>query len=163
MVHFLVVLGHQQPPDWSQNYINGWVQDFMLMHWSYDSPALSRRYMIYVMVLQYYCTMAMTFVCNVSFIINMINWIRTCLSTGHNSKRSTKTRYIWRHFTMMTSSNGNIFRVTGPLWGESTGHRWIPLTKANDAELWCFVWYAPEQTVEMVAIWDAITFIVTSQ
>ena len=27
---------------------------------------------------------------------------------------------------MMTSSNGNIFRVTGPLWGESTGHRWLP-------------------------------------
>ena len=27
---------------------------------------------------------------------------------------------------MLTSSNGNIFRVTGPLWGESTGHRWFP-------------------------------------
>ena len=27
---------------------------------------------------------------------------------------------------MMTSSDGNIFRVTGPLWGEFTGHRWIP-------------------------------------
>ena len=68
---------------------------------------------------------------------------------------------------MMMSSNGNIFRVTGPLWGESTGHRWIPLPKANDAELWCFVWYAPEQTVEqtveMVAIWNAITLIVISQ
>ena len=38
----------------------------------------------------------------------------------------------------MTSSNGNIFRVTGPLWGESTGDRWIPLTKASDAELWWF-------------------------
>ena len=25
---------------------------------------------------------------------------------------------------MMTSSNGNIFRVTGPLWGESTGDQW---------------------------------------
>ena len=39
---------------------------------------------------------------------------------------------------MMTSSNGNIFRVTGPLCGEFTGDRWIPLTKASDAELWCF-------------------------
>ena len=29
-------------------------------------------------------------------------------------------------------------RVTGPLWGESTGHRWIPLIKATDAERWCF-------------------------
>ena len=32
----------------------------------------------------------------------------------------------------MTSSNGNIFRVTGPLCGEFTGHRWIPLTKASE-------------------------------
>ena len=30
---------------------------------------------------------------------------------------------------MMTSSNGNIFRVTGPLCGEFTGPRWIPHTK----------------------------------
>ena len=37
---------------------------------------------------------------------------------------------------MMTSSNGNIFRVTGPLCGEFTSHRWIPHTKASDAELW---------------------------
>ena len=44
---------------------------------------------------------------------------------------------------MMTSSNGNIFRVTGPFWGEFTSHRWIPLTKASDAELWCFLWSAP--------------------
>ena len=39
---------------------------------------------------------------------------------------------------MMTSSNGNIFRVTGPLWGEFTGHRWIPRTTASDAEFWYF-------------------------
>ena len=26
---------------------------------------------------------------------------------------------------MMMPSNGNIFRVTGPLWGESTGHRHV--------------------------------------
>ena len=44
---------------------------------------------------------------------------------------------------MMTSSNGNIFRVTGPLCGEFTGPRWIPRTKASDAELWCFLWSAP--------------------
>ena len=40
---------------------------------------------------------------------------------------------------MMTSSNGNIFRVTGHLCGEFTGPRWIPHTKANDAELWCLL------------------------
>ena len=30
---------------------------------------------------------------------------------------------------MMTSSNGNIFPVTGLLCGEFAGHRWIPLTQ----------------------------------
>ena len=40
---------------------------------------------------------------------------------------------------MMTSSNWNIFRVTDPLCGEFTGHRWIPRTKASDAELWRFL------------------------
>ena len=39
---------------------------------------------------------------------------------------------------MMTSSTGNIFRVTGLLCGEFTGHRWIPRTKVSDAKLWCF-------------------------
>ena len=29
----------------------------------------------------------------------------------------------------MTSSNGNIFHVTGHLWGEFTGHQWIPHTR----------------------------------
>ena len=45
---------------------------------------------------------------------------------------------------MMTSSNENIFRVTGHLCGEFTGPRWIPRTKASDAELWCFLWFASE-------------------
>ena len=35
----------------------------------------------------------------------------------------------------MTSSNGNIFRVTGSLCGELTGHRRISLAKANAAGL----------------------------
>ena len=33
-----------------------------------------------------------------------------------------------------------------PLWGETTGHRWIPLTKASNVGLWCFLWCVPEQT-----------------
>ena len=36
---------------------------------------------------------------------------------------------MWDHVCMMSSSNGNIFRVTGPLWGKSIGHRWITLTR----------------------------------
>ena len=44
---------------------------------------------------------------------------------------------------MLTSSNVNIFRVTGPIRGEFTGHRWIPYAQASGAELWCFLWSAP--------------------
>ena len=40
---------------------------------------------------------------------------------------------------MMTSSNGDIFRITDHLCGEFTGHQWIPYTKASDVELWCFL------------------------
>ena len=47
------------------------------------------------------------------------------------------------HYRMM-SSNGNIFRVTGPLCGEIISRRWIPLTKSIDAGLWCFFWSATE-------------------
>ena len=36
-----------------------------------------------------------------------------------------------------------IFGATSPLCGEFPGHRWIPLTKVSDAELWCFIWSAP--------------------
>ena len=37
-----------------------------------------------------------------------------------------KSMTVYNHPWMMTSSNGNIFRVTGPLCGEFTGPRWIP-------------------------------------
>ena len=63
---------------------------------------------------------------------------------------------------MMTSSNGSIFRVTSLF----TGHLLILITKAIDAELWCFLWSAPEptieQTMETPVIWDAIVLIMTS-
>ena len=43
--------------------------------------------------------------------------------------------------------------------------RWIPLKKASDAGLWCFLWSAPEQmelSIETPVIWDAIALIMTS-
>ena len=46
--------------------------------------------------------------------------------------------FVWIMHFMMTPTNGNSFRVADPLCGEFTGHRWIPLTKASDAELWWF-------------------------
>ena len=59
--------------------------------------------------------------------------------------RSSTLWYVYR-VPMMTSSDGSIFRVTGPLCGEFPAHRWIPLTKASDAEIWCFLWSTSEQT-----------------
>ena len=48
----------------------------------------------------------------------------------------------WNHGGLISS---HFFRVTDPLCWEFTGHRWITITKASDAELWCFLWAAPEQ------------------
>ena len=47
----------------------------------------------------------------------------------------------------MTSSNGNIYRVTGPFWVESTSHRFpsqMPMTRSFGV----FLWSVPQQTVE---------------
>ena len=51
---------------------------------------------------------------------------------------------------MMTSSNGNIFWITGYLCGEFIGNWWIPLAKASHAELWSVFFFlsAPGLTVE---------------
>ena len=66
----------------------------------------------------------------------------------------------------MTSSNGNISHVIGPLCGEFIGHRWISLIKASDMELGYLLLSAPEQTVmqtiETQVSWDAIALIITS-
>ena len=57
---------------------------------------------------------------------------RRYLSKGH--------RYLWHDDVIKWKK----IRVTGHLCGEITVDRWIPLTKASDAELWCFLWPAPE-------------------
>ena len=58
----------------------------------------------------------------------------------------------WRH-QMET-----FFRVTGHLWAEFIVH----LIKATDAELGCFLWFTPEQTIETPVIWDAIALVMMS-
>ena len=69
------------------------------------------------------------------------DFMRRHVSNGHDIDGVGYVVPCFPPRVMMTSSNGNIFRVAGPLCGEFTGHRWIPLahvTKAIDAELWCF-------------------------
>ena len=47
----------------------------------------------------------------------------------------------WKRWYMITSWQGNIFHVIGPLWGEFTGHWWIPLTKTSDVKFLCYLWH----------------------
>ena len=64
-----------------------------------------------------------------------------CFRT-HENVYMSDPGYHWflSRWNMITSSNGNIFRITDPLCGKFTGHRWIPHANASDAELW-FFWY----------------------
>ena len=72
---------------------------------------------------------------------------RHCNILSRNNHRNTLIVRPprWIMLFMMKSSNGNIFRVTGHLCGEFTGPRWIPHTKASEAELRCFLWSASEK------------------
>ena len=49
----------------------------------------------------------------------------------------------WFHPKRLDDVIKTFSRVTGHLGGEFIGHRWIPLTKTSDAELWCFLCSAP--------------------
>ena len=58
------------------------------------------------------------------------------------------------------SCHGHISPITGPLWGESTGHQWISLT--NGPVLWSFsllliVSWKSHWTVKLPIIWEAMT------
>ena len=62
------------------------------------------------------------------------NLHRTCRPRGHYFHDDViRCKHFPRHW---------------PFCGEFTGHWWIPLTKARDAGLWCFLFSAPESTVE---------------
>ena len=111
----------------------------LLMHWSYVYFALTRRYVDFI--LQQKRTLK-----------NIIK--RVLYSEGHWGGDASlriptfmDTAYAMLcfvvvgyrpiiHYSMMTSSSGSIFRGTGHLCREFTGHGWIPLTKASDAGLW---------------------------
>ena len=86
------------------------------------------------------------------WVITLTNQLETFyndVTTNTVPSKSKEWNKLLLHFILawaggfepiMTSSNGNTFRVTGPL----CGHRWISCTKASDVELWCCLWSAPE-------------------
>ena len=78
-----------------------------------------------------------------------INKLSAIAHMNHNARENTYICIflhicIFWHFpvfgwNMMTSSNANIFRVTGHLYGEFTGPRWIHHTTASDADTQTFI------------------------
>ena len=81
--------------------------------------------------------------------VSDVGWYEVMIWVSSIWKHQTSYPGIGCHLNIMTSWNENIFDITGPFYREFTGHWWIPLTKASDAELWCFLWSAPKQTVEL--------------
>ena len=77
--------------------------------------------------------------------LQVLTFVKTTKEIGIELQNSlTINTFVNVSIFMMTSSNGNIFRITGHLCGEFTGHRWILHTKASDTELWSFLWSASE-------------------
>ena len=62
-----------------------------------------------------------------------------------STQRELEYRALMFSSFIMTSSHGSFFSVTGHLWGEFTGHRWIPLTKGQKCRLWCFFDVGPHK------------------
>ena len=94
------------------------------------------------------CIVAVWFICKVKRVIK-----------GHRFDCEES-----RTWGMMTSSNGNIFRVTGLLCGEFTGYRWIPrtqrpVTRSFDA---FFDLRLNKRLSKQLVIRDAIALIMTS-
>ena len=77
--------------------------------------------------------------CNKRLLLNIDAMIIGVTRERQQLQRLIQTK-LWYWLNMM-SWNGNIFRVTGPLCWEFTGHRWIHITKASGAELSCFLWW----------------------
>ena len=86
---------------------------------------------------------------NKPLLVQRMAWYQTC------------GNHLWWRIEMETFSALLVFRA-----GKFTGRRWIPHTKASDAEPWCFLLSTPEPTVEQrmepPVIKDAVALIMTS-
>ena len=89
-----------------------------------------------------------------------INVFKLC-----NSATNTDGDGALKQRGMMTSSNGIIVHITGPLCWEFTGHWWIPRTKASDTRALIFFHLRLNKRWNNQSwgwIWDAIALIMTS-
>ena len=103
------------------------------------------------------------------------NWEQVSIGSENgwspNSRRQAITWasdglvYWYTYASLIITSFANWYTIAFNKANKSTGDRWISLTKASDAELWCFLWFTPEQTVEqtleMPVVWDAFALLMT--
>ena len=59
---------------------------------------------------------------------------------------STSVYCLFNSFFWLTTKKSSKPRITGPLWGESTGYRWIPYTKGQ---------YCGKYFHEMTSSWSS--------
>ena len=103
------------------------VDEYGDLHSVYDK----KEHCLYIWLTQWHC--------DDLFIIIVHMYGKKITSRQHSTLCMISVEVLYR----LWNHDGNIFRVTGSLCGEFTGLRWIPNTKASDAELWCFLWSAP--------------------
>ena len=83
--------------------------------------------------------------------VTLSNLISKCIGTQNDIDRTKKKKVIPVNNVccghnadqvraIMTSSIGKIFRVTGPLWGESTGRQWRGALVFSLMSAWTNVW-----------------------
>ena len=139
-------LNLRRPFENARYFTSIWAPTMYLWHYS-DGYSICKTWKIvcYVYVMPIHSTWWYIFIA-ISFLQKRCNMI------------SNKTLY------MMTSPNGNIFRVTGHLCGEFTCLRWIPRTKASDGGAlmfsliynWCLK--KVEKIIVRLVIWDATNY-----
>ena len=77
-------------------------------------------------------------------------WL-SCFLFCYGHKNGAKISDYWTH-NMVKWRYNKAFRITDPLWGESTGHRWISSQLARCTQLWYHFWYFNKKLV----IWNAM-------
>ena len=148
---------------WTSIWLVVHMSYFVLFHepfWTYHDARYTRRLTWSLSVcMEYVAPFYVTFSISLLYSIMFLIFLSNVFIFGAVSYSICAITW-WRH-QMETFSALLALCMRKP-----TGHRWIPPIKTSDAELWCFLWSASdetvEQTIETPMIWDTIALIMTS-
>ena len=129
LLFVVLIIGKIRTPDISVCGANLWKHTCMSTE-KFVVPGMDRLCKIFARHIQTNCQRAL-----------YLRVIELLLHTDNNFYPPVcfKFRWTWWRHQMET-----FFRVSGHLCWEFNCDRWIPRTKASDAELRCFLWSAPE-------------------